>query len=78
MPEGSGQVQGFDFLHTQSKSRAMHAQVSKPSGEMQTPKAKPSENSEPPGIHKEVRQETQLSPAYLNPEEGIWEQNYLF
>ena len=55
----------------------MHAQVSKPSGEVQTPKAKPSENSEPPGIHKEVRQEMQLSPAYLNPEEGIWEHNYL-
>ena len=55
----------------------MHAQVNKPSGEMQIPKAKPSDNSEPPGIHREVRPETQLSLAYLTPEEGIWEQNYL-
>ena len=55
----------------------MHVQVSKPSGETQIPKAKPSDNSEPPGIYREVRQETQLSPAYQTPDEGIWEQTYL-
>ena len=55
----------------------MHVQVSKPSGETQIPKAKSSDNSEPPGIHREVRPETQLSPAYQTPEDGIWEQTYL-
>ena len=60
-------------LFMQTKSKATHVQVSKPTGDMQIPKAKSYVNSEPPGVFGG----TQLSPAYQTPDEGIWEQTYL-
>ena len=60
-------------LFMQTKSKATHVQVSKPTGEMQIPKAKSYVNYEPPGVFGG----TQLSLAYQTPDEGIWEQTYL-
>ena len=77
VPEVSGQVQASVFKHTHSKSKAMHVQVSKPSSETHIPKAKSYENSEPPGVYREVREGTQLSLAYQTPDEGIRDQTYL-
>ena len=52
MPSAPKPVSPHNSPHwfTQSKSKATHVQVSKPTGETHIPKAKSYENSEPPGV----------------------------
>ena len=56
-----------------STSKAPHVQVGRPTGEPQGPRARFDETPEPPGVYRAAR----LSPAYLSPDESIWDQSYL-
>ena len=54
-------------------SKASYVQVRGLNGEPEVTRTKFHEATEPPGLYRSAT----LSPAYLKPDEGIWDQSYL-
>ena len=57
------------------QSKAPQVQPRRPDGESEAARAKDPGVTEPSNVHRDPN--VRLSPAYLKPDEGIWDQSYL-